>query len=206
MCRLCSQQSSLCVCLSVCSGAQCVSVSGSGPDPAPLSLSVFVCADLFQQFPFGQALGASSLSVPVWTKKPLTTFDSVNILVPFNMQPELLSKIWGGGWLVERGMGRVWGMKRGAGVECKCSKKLTLMTWNLYVVKKKKSKTWYNSKNFFSFMCFLVLATHSSSDTCWQYIFFSGHNNPASRCRSLFWCQPGTLRVILLLKFHKLAV
>lgn len=53
----------LCVC--VCSGAHCVSVSGSGPDPAPLSLSVFVCADLFQQFPFGQALGASSLSAPV---------------------------------------------------------------------------------------------------------------------------------------------
>lgn len=55
----------MCVYVPVCSGAQCVSVSGSGPDPAPLSLSVFVCADLFQQFPFGQALGASSLSAPV---------------------------------------------------------------------------------------------------------------------------------------------
>lgn len=55
----------LCVYVSVCSGAQCVSVSGSGPAPALLSLCVFVCADLFQQFSFGQALGASSLSAPV---------------------------------------------------------------------------------------------------------------------------------------------
>lgn len=55
----------LCVYLSVCSGVQCVSVSGSGPALVPLSLCVFVCADLFQQCSFGQALGASSLSAPV---------------------------------------------------------------------------------------------------------------------------------------------
>lgn len=89
----------------VCSGVQCV--SGSGPAPAPLSLCVFVCADLFQQCSFGQALGASSLSAPVWTQKPLTTFDSVNILAPFNMQPEVLCKDeeWGGWWEGTEGEG-----------------------------------------------------------------------------------------------------
>lgn len=95
----------LCVYVSVCSGVQCVSVSGSGPALVPLSLCVFVCADLFQQCSFGQALGASSLSAPVWTQKPLTTFDSVNILAPLNMQPELLCKDeeWEGvGWGIER--------------------------------------------------------------------------------------------------------
>lgn len=108
-----SQALCVCVCVCVFWCAVCVSVSGSGPAPAPLSLCVFVCADLFQQFSFGRALGASSLSAPVWTQKPLTTFDSVNILAPFNMQPELLCKDeeWGGGGGVDgRGeRGRVWG-------------------------------------------------------------------------------------------------
>lgn len=109
----------------VSSGVECVSVSGSGPASAPLSLSVFVCADLFQQCSFGQALGASSLSAPVWMQKPLTTFDSVNILAPFNMQPELLCKDeeWKGGgeWVLgQRGWwegreGEGFGM-RGLGV------------------------------------------------------------------------------------------
>lgn len=130
----------LCVCVyvSVCSGAQCVSVSGSGPAPAPLSLCVFVCADLFQQCSFGQALGASSLSAPVWTQKPLTTFDSVNILAPFNMQPELLCKDeeWeGAGGREERG--GFWG-EGVKGVVSKYSWNLTLMVLSIRVTKKKK--------------------------------------------------------------------
>lgn len=79
----------LCVCVCVFSVRGVFPFSGSDPALAPLSLCVFVCADLFQQCSFGRALGASSLSAPVWTQKPLTTFDSVNILAPFNMQPEL---------------------------------------------------------------------------------------------------------------------
>lgn len=110
-----ARRSSVCVWVSACVSVcvfWCVSVSGSGPAPAPLSLCVFVCADLFQQFSLGQALGASSLSAPVWTQKPLTTFDSVNILAPFNMQPELFyvkMRSWreGGGEM----KGRVWGWR-----------------------------------------------------------------------------------------------
>lgn len=125
-------------------GVQCVSVSGSGPAPAPLSLCVFVCADLFQQFSFGQALGASSLSAPVWTQKPLTTFDSVNILVPFNMQPELLCKDeergWWGVWWEGREWEGWWGVDGVVGVESECSRNLTLMVWSISQFEWKKKK------------------------------------------------------------------
>lgn len=64
--RLCSQPSA-CVCICVCVFwcAVCFLFLDQAQAPAPLSLCVFVCADLFQQFSFGRALGASSLSAPV---------------------------------------------------------------------------------------------------------------------------------------------
>lgn len=174
MCRLCSQPGAVCVYASVCSGVQCVSVSGSGPAPAPLSLCVFVCADLFQQFSFGQALGASSLSAPVWTQKPLTTFDSVNILAPFNMQPELLCKDeeWGeGGVWWEGREGEGLGMRGVVGVERKCSWNLTLMGWEASEWQKPEwKKKWPSNLTEFTklslfYVFFSVFVTNSSSGT-----------------------------------------
>lgn len=163
MCRLCSQPGAVCVYASVCSGVQCVSVSGSGPAPAPLSLCVFVCADLFQQFSFGQALGASSLSAPVWTQKPLTTFDSVNILAPFNMQPELLCKDeeWGEGRGVMGGKrGGGFGDEGGSGcweemfLEFDIDGMRGIRVTKTWMEKKNDLQIWQNSPNFLSFMFF----------------------------------------------------
>lgn len=135
--------------VSLCSGLLCFSVSGSDPAPAPLSLCVFVCADLFQQCSFGQALGASSLSAPVWTQKPLTTFDSVNILAPFNMQPEVLCKDeeWGGWWegREEEGLG----MRGWRSVVSKFSWNLTLMVLSSKV-----------TINWFLLIIFLILSVY----------------------------------------------